>query len=269
MAGALELVDWPADKTLALSGSATGLKLPLSLRSAGPGVQSLAELSLAEVRLGGRGAPLRLQPVPVGLNLAGEGVTRARLRLRLDPATPPGRYQGKVKVGDLTRTVAIEVLAEARLAIQPAPVVLDAGAGASQQFNAAFENLGNVSLTLDLTGRYPLGEEIPIASDAADTVGSTGDQLASLLDRLSGRGSVPPLKSFGTAELGQPAGRQVLAPGETRVVAVELTLPTPLSPTARYHLMAPLYAADLHIVIVTAAKSAPPSPRRRTRGAAA
>ena len=269
--GALDLLDWPADRTVALSGSAAGLSLPITLRNASSDVLHLANASLSEVRRVGGGPPLRLDPVPIGMNLAGDGVTRTQLRLRLDPATPPGRYEGKLRLGDLTRTVAIEVLAETKLAVRPAPVVVDAGAGGpAYRFDASFENRGNIPLIIDLAGSYPLGEEIPIPPKPVDAGGTTEDRLAALLDLLIGRETAPKLTPFGTAELSQPGGQQVLAPGETRVIALELALPNPLSPTARYHLFAPLYAADLHIVIVTAAKSAaPPRTPRRTRGAVA
>jgi hypothetical protein len=267
--GALDLLDWPADRTVALSGPAAGLRLPLTLHNASPDVLHLSNASLSEVRRVGGGPPLRLDPVPIGMNLAGDGVTRTQLSLRLDPATPPGRYEGKLKLGELTRTVAIEVLAETRLAIRPAPVVVDAGAGAAHRLDASFENRGNIPLTIDLAGSYPLGEEVPIAPKPADA-GTTEERLAALLDLLIGRETALTLTAFGTAELSQPGGPQILAPGDTRIIAVELALPEALSPTARYHLFAPLYAADLHIVIVTAAKSpAPPRTPRRTRGAVA
>ena len=270
MAPDLDLVDWPADRTLALSGSAAGLKLPLALRNGGAGMHAMGEVSLSDVRRVGGGPPLRLDPVPTGLNLPGGGVTRAQLRLRLDSATPPGRYEGKIKVGGLTRSVAIEVLAETKLAVRPAPVVVDAGASPTHRFDVSFENRGNVPLTIDLAGDYPLGEEVPIASKPADAGGATEDRLAALLDTLIGRETAPKLKPFGTAGLKQPGGRQALGPAETRVISVELRLPDGLSTTARYHIFAPLYAADLHIVIVTAAKSAAlPRAARRTKGAAA
>jgi hypothetical protein len=266
----LDLVDWPADKTLALSGSAADLKLPLVVRHGGVGVRPMGEVSFSDVRLVGGGPPLRLEPLPMGLNLAGDGVTRTQLRLHLDSATPPGRYEGKVRLGELTRTVSIEVLPETKLVVRPAPVVVDAGARATHRFDVAFENRGNIPLTIDLAGDYALGEEIPIAPKPVKAGGSTEDRLAALLDTLIGREAAPNLKPFGTAGLKQPDGQQVLTPGENRVIAVELTLPSGLSPTARYHLFAPLYAADLHLVIVTAAKSvAPRRAARRSKGAAA
>lgn len=265
----LDLVDWPSDRTLALSGSAAGLRLPLALRNGAAAIRPMGEVSLVNVRRVGGGPPLRLAQAPAGLNLAAGAVTRTQLRLRLDPATPPGRYEGQLQVGDLTRTVAIDVLPENRLAIRPAPVLVDASAGASIRFDAAFENGGNVALTIDLAGQYPLGEEVPIAPKPTDAGGATEDRLAALLDTALGRETAPMLRPFGTAGLRQPGGAQELAPGDTRVIAVELTLPEELRPTARYHLFAPLYAADLHIVIVTAAKSAaPPRAARRPKGAA-
>jgi hypothetical protein len=269
MTTGVELVDWPAERTLALSGSAARLKLPLAMRHGGAGVQPLGEVSLSELRPVGGGRPLRLDPVSSGLNL-GDGVTRAQLKLGLDSATPPGRYVGQVRVGELTRTVSIEVLAERKLAIRPAPVVVDAAANRTHRFDVSFENRGNLPLTIDVTGEYPLGEEVPIPPRLADVGGSTQDRLAALLDTLVGREAASTLKPFGTAGLKQPGGPQPLAPGESRIIAVELALPDGLTQTARYHLLAPLYTADLHVVIVTAAKSAgPPKAARRTKGVAA
>jgi hypothetical protein len=268
MAPDLELVDWPPDRTLALSGTAAGLRLPLILRNARAGVHAMGELSLSDVRRVGGGPPLRLEPLPTGLNLAADSVTRTQIRLRLDPATAPGRYEGSLRVGELTRTVAIDVLAEAKLTIRPAPVVIDAGSARTHRFEVSFENRGNVPLTIDLAGDYPLGEEVAIAREPAGA--GAEDRLGALLDTLIGRETAPKLTPFGTAGLKQPGGRQELPPAQALVASVELTLPEGLAPTARYHLFAPVYAADLHLVIVTAAKSAaPPRAARRTKGAAA
>jgi hypothetical protein len=269
-AAALDLVDWPSDRTLALSGPADALRLPLTLRNPAAGVRSLSEISLSDLRLVGGGPPLRLDPVPVGLHVVGGGMISARLRLRLPPSTPPGRYEGKIQIGELTRAVAIEVVAETKLGVRPAPVVVDAGSGQTHRFAGSFENRGNVGLTLDLSGTYPLGEEVRVAPKAADDGRATEDRLGALLDRLTGRGETPILVPFGSAELRQPGGPLALAPGETRVVSLELALPGSLSATARYHLYAPVYATDLHVVIVTAAKSAtPPRAPRRAKGAVA
>ena len=265
---ALDLVDWPAERTLTLSGSAAALRIPLALRNSSAKPLQLVEASLAEVRLvGGDGRPLRADPVPVQVSVAANGTARAQLRLRLDPATPPGRYEGKVKLGSLERTVAIEVLPEVKLAIRPAPVVLDAAAGAEQRFTAAFENRGNVPLTIDLAGDYPLGEEVPIAPDRLEGAPAEGNPLGAVFDLLVGRTPSPTLLPFGAVQLAMPGGPQVLQPGEARSAEVSASLPKTLSPVARYHLFAPLYAVDLHVVVITGAKSPrPANPVRRSKG---
>ena len=264
---ALDLVDWPADRTLTLSGSAGALRIPLALRNKAAEPLQLAEASLADVRLAGGGRPLRTEPLPVQLSVAANGVTRAQLRLRLDPATPPGRYEGKVKLGSLQRTVAIEVLPEVKLGVRPAPVVIDVAAGREQQFAVAFENRGNVPLTIDLTGDYPLGEEVPIAPDRIGGAAAADSPLAAIFDRVIGRTAAPSLVPFGALKLAMPAGPELLQPGEARTAQVLASLPKDLSPIARYHLFAPLYAVDLHIVLVTGAKSPTPAkPARRPKG---
>ena len=260
---ALEFADGPATRPLALSGSASALKLPLALRNTTGQVQHLAEASFAEVRRVGGGPPLRAEPVPVLLNVAGDGELHTQVRLRLDPTTPPGRYEGQVRLGDLSRAVAIDVLPEPRLAIRPQPLVLDAAQGPQQRLDVAFENAGNVPLIIDLAGAYPLGEEVQVPS----TPPATTSGASSALNLLLGPRERPNLVAAGTAQLTLATGPQVLAPGETRTLAVVVSLTKPLSPTARYHLYAPIYTADLHIVIVTAAKTPKPAPRA-TKGAA-
>lgn len=261
--GALEFADAPTGKPLALSGSAAGMKLPLALRNTTGRVAHLAQASFAEVRRVGGGPPLRVEPVPVLLNVAGDGVVRTQLRLRLDPTTPPGRYEGEVRLGDLKRAVAIDVLPEPHLAIRPQPLVVDAAQGPQQRLDVAFENTGNIPLTLDLTGAYPLGEEVQVPSAASTPPpANPGPSL------LFGGRERPNLIAAGTAQLSMVMGAQVLAPGEARILTVVLSLTKGLSATARYHLYAPLYAADLHLVIVTAAKTPTPAPRT-TKGAAA
>jgi hypothetical protein len=263
----LDLVDWPADRTLTLSGLAGALRIPLTLRNSSAETVEFTEASLAEVRLGGGGASLRADPVLTRLSVAGNGVTRTALRLRLDPATPPGRYEGKVNLAGQGRTVAIDVLPETKLSIRPAPVVVDAAAGRDQTFTVALENSGNVPLAIDLTGHYPLGEEVPIPPDRIAETTAGDNPLAAIFDRVLGRAPAPTLVPFGVVKLAMPGGPELLPPGGASAVQVSMSLPEGLSPTARYHLFAPLYAADLHIVVVTGAKSSiPAKPARRPRG---
>jgi hypothetical protein len=268
--GALDLVDWPADRTLALSGAAGSLRLPLTLRNTSAEALHLGEVSFAEVRLAGKGAPLKTDPVPVQVSLTGDGITRTQLRLRLDPATPPGRYEGQVRLGELTRTIAIDVLPDLRLQIRPDPLVIDVSAGLRPTAGIAVENRGNVALVIDLAGAYPLAREVPVAPDRLETAAETGNSLGAIFDLLTARRPAPALVPFGEVTISMPGGPERLLPGETRTIALALVLPEGLAPSARYHAFPPLYAEEAHLVVVTAAKPPPPkaSPPTtpRTRG---
>jgi hypothetical protein len=264
--GALDLVDWPADQVLSLSGAAGSLKIPFTLRNASAEAVQVIEASFAEVRSADSGAPLRLDPAPLRMNVAANDALHGHIRLRLDPATPPGRYQGAMTLSGVTRTVDIEVLARAELAVRPEPVLVDAAAGRAQQVRAAFENRGNVQLTIDLSGRYPLGEEIPIAPDR---LARPVEGLARLGEAFGlASAAAPLLKEVGFVDIAMPAGPLILGPGDQQTVPLALTLPEALAPVARHHVFAPVYGADLHIIIVTAAKARPRArSARRTQGA--
>jgi len=265
----LDLVDWPADRTLSLSGSAGALRIPITLRNASAGAIQVSDVSLAEVRLGAAGKPLRLDPIPVHVNVAANGVARARIRLRLDPTTPPGRYQGEIRLAGISRPIEIEVVAQAELVVRPAPLVVDAALGPEQRFAVAFQNRGNTTLTIDLTGDYPLGEELPLAPERIERPADGVERLGQIFKDVMGLGAAPVLTQIGTVGLFMPGGPVRLEPGATRTEQVAVALPEGLSPAARHHAFAPVYASDLHIVIVTAAKRpAPAKARRRKQGTA-
>ena len=265
----LDFIDWPADRTLSISGSAASLKIPVALRNATDGAIQVSDVSLAEVRLGAAGKPLRLAPIPVQMTVAANGTAQAKIRLRLDPATPPGRYQGEIKLGGVSRPVEIEVVERAELAIQPAPLVVDAALGPEQRFAVAFENRGNTPLTIDLTGDYPLGEEAPLASDRIERPADGVERLGQIFKDVIGLGAAPVLTQIGTVGLFMPSGPVRLEPGAIRTEQIAVALPKELSPVARHHVFAPVYTTDLHIVIVTAAKR-PPTAKvtRRKQGPA-
>jgi hypothetical protein len=263
----LDLVGWPADRTLALSGRAGSLRLPVTISNATAVPIAIAEASLADVRLNAEGAPLRVKPAPVGLVVPANGVTGARIRLRLDPATPPGRYLGEVRLAGLARPVDIEVIQEIDLAIRPAPLIIDAALGERQRLAVSFESRGNVPLMLDLAGHYPLGEELPLGPERLERAGEGIERLARVLDQALGRVPRPSLIEVGHVELSMPGGPVRLEPAMTLTVEIEIGLPQTLSPVARLHVFVPVYGADLHIVIVTAAKPDAPARRgRRTKG---
>ena len=261
--GALDLVDWPPDRTLALTSQAGSLRFPIALRNASAVAVRIGEVSFDPSRPAGGAAPLRLDPAPLRLTVAANQIARANIRLQLDPATPPGRYQGELRLAGLVRPVRIDVVQRVDVTVRPQPLVIDAALGREQGFAVAFENRGNVPIVIDLVGRYPLGEEIPLSPKRAARPARGLARLGEIVDRaLGGRDDVD-LVEVGAVEISMPGGPADLAPGASRTEKVSIALPETLSPLARYHVFAPLYGADLHLVIVTATKTRVPARRGR------
>lgn len=257
----LDLIDWPADRVLSLSTIDGALKVPVSLRHASGRLASGA-VAMAEFRLGADGRALRVDPIAVALTPAHDGAANAKVRLRIDPATPPGLYRGEMSIAGVVRPLEVEVTARTALRLRPAPLVMDVSQGVEQHFGVLFENLGNTVLTIDVTGEYPLGVEDPLRG-GAEPPPRDDDVMAVLLERSGGAISGRSLTPAGAARLFMPDGPFELSAGATRSTPVAVTVPDQLQPTARHHLFAPVYTGDLHIIVVSAAK--PPAPGGRKR----
>lgn len=194
------------------------------------------------------------------------GVVRGQIRLRLDPATPPGRYEGGVEIAGVARPIVIDVVETIDIAIRPQPVVIDLASGPKHKTAVAIENRGNVPLTIDLAGDYPLGEEIAIFPERIERDESDAlRRLADLFARTIGARARRAMRDAGTVTLAMPDGVMRIDPGATQTVAVGVTLPEGLSPGIRYRAFIPVYTADIELVAVTATKQAPPKERSRAR----
>lgn len=193
-------------------------------------------------------------------------VVGGRVRLRLDPRTPSGHYAGKLAVAGAAQPIEIDVVDATALRIRPASLVLDLALGHAQQAGIAVENRGNVALTVDLTGDYPLGEELPLLAVEPAAAPDDGLQrLAALLSRVSGTRPGRALREVGQVTLAMPDGAVKLEPGATRIVSVDMVFPRGLSATARYRASIPLYDEDLELVAITSAKQTPPARPARSR----
>lgn len=263
MAG-LDLVDWPAERTLRVTGSPSSLRVPVTLSNASDTMQAGGAPVLVELR-NAAGHALPVQSVGSLPAVAAGGVAPGRLRVRLDPTTPPGSYEGQITVAGVTRPLQIDIVETVTLALRPAPLVVDVTAGLTQRAAISVENRSNVTLTIDLAGDYPLGEELPLLAGVPTKPEATDgvEKLLALLQPPARR--APPLREIGKIGISMPDGVVRIEPGATATVAFDLTLPESLAPTARYRAFIPLYGEDLAIVVVTAAKSKSPGPKPRPR----
>ena len=194
-------------------------------------------------------------------------VVGSQMRLRLDPLTPPGHYAGSVEVAGVARPIEIDVIETVALSVRPDPVVLNLSLGPQQRIVFTVENRGNVVLTIDLTGEYPLGEEIPLASDR-DPVDAPLERLSNLFARIVAPRVRFALRDAGVVTVAMADGVGVVPPGTAQTISAQVTLPDNLSPVSRYRALIPIYTADLELVAITAMKQAMPTeqPPPRKRG---
>lgn len=254
MAG-IDLVDWPADQPLRISGAPTALRAPLALRD-DPAAAAAPQAELIDIR-SASGEAVATRSI---------GLARGQVQVRLDPTTPPGRYAGAVEIAGATRPVEIDVVEAIDLAIRPSSVLIDLARDREQKIGVAFENRGNVPLTIDLTGDYPLGEELPIFPERAEPETSGGLQrLADLFARTIGVRARRAMREAGRVTLAMPDGAISLEPGAARVATIGVAVSEGLSPVVRYRAFIPVYSADLELVAVTATKQPPPKERRSAR----
>ena len=260
-----QLLDWPADLPLRVSGPPGSFRFPVSMTAMPTADHPVALVDVCA----DTGAALKPRSLTLGLGPVAGDPAKGTARLRLEPGTPPGTYAGHVKIGNVTRPIEINVIEQVKLSIRPAPLVFDCASGLSRTFAVTFENKGNVALTIDLSGDYPLGLELPVtSSQASDGAASGLEQLTELFSGLLGTRGRPALREVGMINLAMPEGALGLDPGSSQTALVRVTVPDGLAAAARFRAYVPVYIADLEIAVVTARKQSPVAvSKQRSKGA--
>lgn len=263
-----QLLDWPTDRPLHLSGPPGSLRFPVSMAQIPDTALAQQAVALINVRAAS-GAALNARSLTLGLGAGPGDIAKGTANLRLDPATPPGRYTGGIEIGGVTRLIEIDVVEQVKLSIRPLPLVFDRAKGPIQTFAVMFENKGNVALTIDVGGPYPLGLERPITTThEMHGEASALDELTDLFSGLIGARGRPALSEVGKIELSMPEGALMLAPGSVGTGLIQIKVPDGLSATARFRAYVPVYLADLEIAVVTAGKQYPAAKAKlRVKGA--
>jgi hypothetical protein len=252
-----DLLNWPPDQPVRLSGPPGTLRIPVRIGPAPDGALALHRAALIDVR-SAAGEPLVARSVTVGFHAAAPHTIEGRVRLRLDPATAPGRYTGGIEIAGVARPIEITIIEQIDLIVGPSPLLIDTSLGLSQPRSVAFENRGNVSLNIDVAGEYPLGEEIALCSEPAPATEEDGvGRVVAIFAELLALRRQPALKPAGTIRLAMPSGAIRLGPGVTQIEQIHVSVAEGLSPTARYRAFVPLYNSELAIVVVTSARTAP------------
>jgi hypothetical protein len=262
-----QLLNWPVNQSLRVSGPPGSLRFPVSMAKVPDATLTQQAVALVNVRTE-TGVKLQTRSLTLGLGVVAN-TAQGTARLRLDPGTPPGLYSGNIEIGGLTRPIEINVVEQVKLSIRPSPLVFDRARGLSQIIPVTFENKGNVALTINVSGTYPLGEELPITSSHSGESADAGiEHLTEIFSGLLGSRGRPALREVGKLVLAMPHGEIQLEPGLVQTGFVQMTVPDGLSPSARFRAYVPVYIADLEIAVITATKQPPaPGPKPRTKGA--
>jgi hypothetical protein len=261
----------PQGQSIAVVGTPGALRIDLPLVNTGdsPMVVQDADVSARIAQkdgLPGPGIVASLTTV-VHAGQAGRGI----LRLRVDAHTPPGEYAGEIEIGGSIRRLALTVVEQAKVTIDPRPIVLDGNPGSTAQKTVVFRNLGNVPLHIRDPSSVALGEELPFVSTETAEVSATrqgAEAVTRLLGKLLERRQSHLLREVGTMPVRLLKGGFTLAPGATVSAVLECVIPDSLLSDRRYRAYAPVYDTDLEFLIVPAAgsgKQRPAPPARRSR----
>jgi hypothetical protein len=204
-------------------------------------------------------------PLPVDLefaNIAQPEVTlqetegAARLTLSVAHTTPPGTYEGKVRVGDQEHPLILEVEPRVRLRVDPRRLHFEAAPGATREAELLVTNLGNVAREIrgvDAFGLFDTGGLDRAIGRAFAAEPPKGERRLDVIADAAAEGF------GGLVRIKVESGAGELAPGESRNVHLTLALPEGIEQGRQYWGTWTLYNVNYVVrVDVTTAK-----PKRR------
>ena len=179
-------------------------------------------------------------PLPVDLELPNvaqpevtlqEGEGTARLTLSVAHTTPPGTYEGTVRVGDQEHPLILEVEPRVRLRIDPRRLHFKAAPGATREVDLVVTNLGNVASEIrsaDAFGLFDTGGVDRAIGRAFSAEPAKGERRLDVIADAAAEGF------GGLVRMRVESGAGELAPGESRNVHVALVLPDRLEQGRQY-----------------------------------
>jgi len=138
--------------TVGLRGSPRNLITVLRMPSFGPGLVPV-QLEIPKVAL----------PTPLLAAVTPSGIADvARLMLSLPGATPPGKYEGAIKLTNRSQSLVVEVEPSLSIAVLPEGLAARARPGEELTVDLTVLNQGNVPFVVRKTYAFPLADVIGI-----------------------------------------------------------------------------------------------------------
>ena len=258
-----DLVDSSLDAPVVLRGTPRHLVGRIPLQNPG---EDLAVLRIATVR--DHDGRLGI-PDPISQRLATKVLRpgqrdSVRLRLRLDPTTPPGEYRTEVEVGGGVRPLILQIAEVVALDLSPPLLVVENRHGESVEKAVSVTNRGNVPLVIGEIGAVVLDDErfeCRTLRRAAEVLGSATEDVTvdHFLTEIA-RASRHVLERSGALRVRNLGGAVTVAPGETVSVGLRIDVPAGLDGHTRYVGTVPIYTQDLRFMVVPVRSSVAPVP---------
>jgi hypothetical protein len=191
----------------------------------------IKEIPLVEPRLRGP-ADVSAKHLRVSASLLPGAALQARAQLQIPPHTPPGRYTAEVLVGNVRTPVTIDVLESWDLAINPTRLELKLHLGDRPTCLVHLTNRGNMPWNFPRAALAPLEERDAIHPNIFLSLTKTAEPtfegvLNDFVKRMR-MSEVEPAKVKILSET------DVLPPGETQELQLEISLPANVKKNRRY-----------------------------------
>ncbi len=118
----------------------------------GETIESLAAQPIEATLKGAKVAEVTVS----GLTDPGFGKTAPRIRVVVDPLTPPGRYEGTATIGKRKVPLVAEVEPTVRVRTDPTRIELEARPGETVDVTVRLQNLGNVATDVPVKATFAL-----------------------------------------------------------------------------------------------------------------
>ena len=266
-----DLVDLSSATPIVLRGTPRHLvgRIPLQNRGEDVAVLRVATVRDPEGRLGPQGEVSHRMATKV---LRPNQTDAVRLRLRLDPTTPPGEYRTEVEVGGGVRPLVLQIAEVIDLDLSPSLLVVENRQGKAVEKSVSVTNRGNVPLVIGDIGAVVLDDErfeCRTLRRAAAKLGSYDGEVTvdSLVTEIA-RASREVLERSGALRVRNLTGTVTVAPGETVRIDLRIDVPSTLESHTRYVGTVPIYTEDLRFLVVPVRSPAEPSDAEPARAPA-
>jgi hypothetical protein len=207
-------------------------------------------------------APLGFGQIKVQMRLAPGSLGAVPAHFQIDPHTAPGIYKTSISIGKEQKQIVIHVQENPALSISPARVQLRGAGGDHLSHTLVIHNPGNITHTLDKAAMVWLEERDWVGQTLVYTLRKSVENekhqayLDRMLDELR-KSMLPPVRV--ALKYDSPEIR----PGDTRVLELEITLPSGMNKGRTYLGFIKLMGKRLWLEV--ACNGSPNSTKRRPR----